>query len=449
MSYGTHTMARKGSPLGPALSPRAQALRWIGQPYEFLRECAATFGDTFTLEMGLDEGKYVVVSHPDTLRSILTAESGALRVRNGVLGPALGPASLLLLDGEQHLHERRMLMPAFQHRSVAGYGHIIQEVLRAGTREWSPGQEISAHDFLQDVSFDVILRIVFGESGGALREELKRAIISLLNDRRLGRVLLGRPGESGSMPALGIFWQKMETLRQLALELVAVTRDVASEQTIMGVLARATDVHGERLSDEHLRDEVVTLLATGHETTTTAMLWGCHWIVRCADVGHRLRAELAPLGLDPDPVACAGLPYLDATCNEILRIYPIVPAIFRQVADRPFAAGGYLFEPGTFLTPSIYLAHHRPETYPNPDRFEPSRFIGRNFSPYEYLPFGAGPRRCLGMHLAVFEMKVVLSTILQRFDYEPSVTRETTPARGFVTVGPGADLRLRITRVHG
>jgi cytochrome P450 len=446
MSYGSHTAARKAPPSGPALSPRAQALRWIGQPYEFLRECAAAYGETFTLDMGLEEGKYVVVSHPDAIRSILTAEVGALRVCNGVLAPLLGPSSVLLVDAERHLQERRLLVPAFQHRAVGIYGQIIHHALELMTKDWTEGLVVPLHDALQELSFDVILRVVFGDAGSEFRPELKRGVTEILNDRRLGLGILGRPGESGTMPALGAFWQKLEQVREVALRLVKRTRDECAEGTVMAALSRATDEDGRPLPDEHLRDEVLTLLVTGHETTTTAMIWGLYWIDRTPEVGRRLREELASLGSNADPLACAQLPYLDATCKEILRIYPIVPSLFRQVADRPFAAGGYLFEPGTFLSPSIYLAHHREETYAHPDRFEPARFMERTFSPYEYLPFGGGPRRCVGMHLAVFEMKVVLSTLLRRFEFELKATGRVNPTRRFVTVGPGDGLSLRVGR---
>jgi cytochrome P450 len=448
MSYGSLATVRKSLPHGPSMTPRAQALRWIGQPYEFLKDCARAYGDTFTLDMGLEAGKYVVLSHPDALRSILTAEVGALRVCNGVLAPMLGPNSLLLVDGEQHLRERRLMMPGFQHRSIGNYGTAIREVLNAAMGDWSEGHELLAQDVLQEISFDVILRVVFGQGGGTPREELKREVTELLNDRRMGLGLLGRANESGTMPALGAFWRKFEHVREIALELVASTRGLGEEGTLMASLSQGVDENGRRISDEHLRDEVLTLLVTGHETTTTAMSWGLYWLARCPEVRARSREELGALGSSPDPLAYGDLPYLDAICKEVLRIYPIVPSLFRQVTDRPFVAGGYLLEPGTFISPSIYLAHHREETFAEPETFRPDRFIGRTYSPYEYLPFGGGPRRCVGMHLAVFEMKVVLATFLSLFDYELTATQRVAPARRFVTVGPGDGLRLRITGVR-
>jgi cytochrome P450 len=430
------------------MSPKAQALRWIGEPYSFLRECAQSYGEAFTLDMGLDEGKYVVLSHPDALRGVLTAEVGALRICNGVLAPMLGPRSLLLIDGEQHLRERRFLVPGFQYRAIGAYGSMIRNVLTAAMQSWSRGHEFLAQETLQDISFEVILRVVFGGTGGLLREELKREVMSLLNDRRMGLGLLGRPSESSTMPALGAFWRKFEHVRDLALELVTSTRGASQPGTIMASLSQAVDDHGDTISNDHLRDEVLTLLATGHETTTTAMSWGLYWLARHDEARARLRGELSALGPAPDPLTYSELPYLDAVCKEVLRICPVVPSLFRQVIDRPFVAGGHLLPPGTFLSPSIYLAHHREETFPEPDKFDPSRFLGRTYSPYEYLPFGGGSRRCIGMHLALFEMKVVLATFLSLYDYELAAPQGVRAVRRLVTVAPGGGLRLRITNVR-
>lgn len=444
MRYGRRHVSHNGLPHGPRLSPKAQALRWIGEPYGFLRECARAFGDAFTLDMGLEEGKYVVLSHPDAIRAILTADVGALKVCNNVLSPLLGPGSLLLLDGEAHLRERKRVMPAFQHRSIAAYENVIHDVLAAATSHWHIGTEFIAQEFLQDVSLEVILRVTFGDSCFDECAALKKALMDILNDPRLGLAVLGRAGESGTLPALGRFWQKFEHLRDLTLGLVERARRAAPEgsNTILSLLLRSTDEDGGTCTDEELRDEVLTLLVTGHETTATAMSWGLYWLTQLPEPRQRLRQELASLGRSLDSMAVAQLPYLDATCKEILRIYPIVPALFRQVVGRPFALAGYEFEPGTFLSPSIYLVHHRPELYPDPDGFDPTRFFGRTYSPYEYLPFGGGPRRCLGMHLAIFEMKIVLAALISRYDLDFLGSTTVTPARRFVTVAPGQRLHL-------
>ena len=450
MLYGRLSNAHNGLPPGPKLSPKAQALKWIGQPYEFLRDCAGTFGDAFTLDMGLEDGKYVVLSHPDAVRGIVTADVGALKVCNNVLSPLLGPRSLLLLDGEEHLRGRKLLMPAFQHRSIAAYADIIHRVLSAATAHWSEGSVFVAQEFLQDVALEVILRVTFGEDAADRCGALKAALMAVLNDPRLGLAVLGRAGESGTLPALGAFWQKFERVRDLALALVEQARSESPgpSNTILSLLLQAKDESGSSRTDEELRDEVLTLLVTGHETTATAMSWGLYWLTQLSEPRERLRSELATLGRASDPMAIAQLPYLDATCKEILRIYPIVPALFRQVIGGSFKLCGYAFEPGTFLSPSIYLTHHRPELYPDPDRFDPPRFLARAYSPYEYLPFGGGPRRCVGMHLAIFEMKVVLAALFDRYEFALVKGQNVAPARRFVTVAPGERLQLAVAEVR-
>jgi cytochrome P450 len=442
-------------PTGPNLAPRAQALRWIGQPYEFLRECATKFGDVFSLDLGSASDRYVVVSHPDALREILSAEPGRLRVCNSVLLPLLGPASLLLLDGEAHIRDRRVLMPAFQHKAVAGYGEIIRDTTELATKGWADGHSVVAQDLFADISFEVIARVVLGEVGESAGAALKQGLFQLLNDRRLGLGLLDKPMESGNREILGTFWQKFATLRELTRELVSErraqrsrrSRDVV-DRSILSMMLEAAGGGGLPWSDEEIRDEVMTLLVTGHETTATAMTWGLYWIAQRGEVAARIREELSGLKVPLETKEQGQLAFLEATCKEILRIYPIVPALFRQVAERPFALAGHLFDVGTYVSASIYLTHHRNDLYTEPDTFDPTRFLERSYSPYEYLPFGGGARRCIGMHLAMYEMKVVLATLLQRFAFELAPGARTVPRRRFVTVAPSDGVRLLVKSVR-
>ncbi len=449
MLYGPADLYDKGTPPGPSTTPAAQALRWMAHPYEFLRECAHSFGDLFKLELGVQQGRYIVASHPDLIRSIFTAEMGALRVCNGVLGPLFGPGSLMLLEGEHHIRERRLLLPAFQHKAVAGYGEIVRDAVLDVTRDWSAGHEFSAQDVFQNVSLDVILRVIFGIDSAATCGELRSALVALLNDRRFGLGQLGRVHGSKAQ-ALDDFWAQFERVRQLTIALIEERRKNfdPSSTDMLSMLLHATDEEGRRRSDEEIRDEALTLVVTGHETTATALAWGLFWIVESDRVSTRLREEVRSLGVPTEANAYAQLEYLDASCQEILRIVPVVPASFRQVVGRPFALGEYVFPPGTILSPSIYLAHHREDVFAAPDTFNPDRFLRRKYSPYEYLPFGGGARRCIGMHLSIYEMKLALATFLQRFDLELIAGQAITPVRRFITIAPSGGVRLRITRAN-
>jgi len=438
------------APPGPAAPPLAQALRWIGRPYEFMRECAQQFGDVFALQLG-SHGRFIAFSRPDALRAIFTADAAILRVGvgNAVLKPFLGPGSLLVLEGDEHLRERRLVMPAFHNKAIGGYGEIIREALLAATGDWRGGTEFVAQEVLQNVSIDVILRAVFGLQGAQDGADLKREIVSFLNDRRFSLGLLAQLDEANPPEELEAFREQFERIGRLTKTLVAQRRSEprAAEGDMLSMLLEARDEDGRGRTDDELRDELLTLVATGYETTATALAWGVYWIAERPGVRERLRAEIATVGPRPDPKAYGALEYLDATCKEILRIYPIVPSVFREVV-RPFRVAGYLFEPGTVLSPSIYLTHHRPDLYEDPDAFEPERFLKKAYSPYEYLPFGGGARRCIGMSLAVHEMKVVLATLLERFELAVAPGQRVVPVRRSVTMGPSSGPRMVVQNVY-
>jgi unspecific monooxygenase len=428
----------------------AQALRWISRPYEFMRECAREFGDVFALELGAHRN-YIVVSKPDAIRAIFTADASVLRVGvgNAVLKPFLGPGSLLLLEGERHVRERRLIMPAFHNKAIAGHGDVIREALFAATGDWRSGHEFVAQEVMQSVSVDVILRAVFGLRGAEEGADLKHELVGFLNDRRFSLGLLAQLDESISGDGLETFRQQFERIGQLTKALVTRRRSDprAPEGDMLSVLLAAKDEDGRGRTDDELRDELLTLVATGYETTATALSWGIYWIAERPAVRQRLRQEIAALGASPDAKAYGQLEYLDATCKEILRIYPIVPSVFREVV-RPFRLENWLFEPGTILSPSVYLTHHRPDLYEDSDSFDPDRFLRRSYSPYEYLPFGGGARRCIGMSLAMAEMKIILGTLLARYELAVAPGQHVAPVRRSVTMGPSGGPRMVVEHAY-
>jgi cytochrome P450 len=437
-------------PPGPVLPAMAQALRWVGRPYEFMRECARDFGDVFSLQLGAN-ANYVVVSRPEAIRAIFTADAEVLRVGSGnaVLKPFLGPGSLLVLEGERHLRERRLIMPAFHNKAIAKHGEIIREALLGATSEWREGHEFVAQEVMQGVSVNVILRAVFGLRGPEDGADLKRELVSFLNDKRFNLGLLAQLDESDPRGALDTFRGQFERIGQLTKALVIERRrnPRASEGDMLSMLLDATDEDGRGRTDDELRDELLTLVATGYETTATALSWGVYWIAERPAVKERLRAELAGLGRRPETKDYGQLEYLDATCKEILRIYPIVPAVFREVVQ-PFRIGDYVFDPGTILSPSVYLTHRRDDLYEHPEDFDPDRFLRRSYSPYEYLPFGGGARRCIGISLAVHEMKIILATLLERFELGVAAGQRVAPVRRSVTMGPSGGPRMVVEHAY-
>ena len=323
---------------------------------------------------------------------------------------------------------------------------MIRRAVANATRAWTVGSEFEAQYLLQDISIDVILRAVFGVRAPETSVELKSELVGLLNDRRLTMGLLGRLRESAPDPVLRDFQQRLGRLRQLTKEMIsarrAATRDEENED-VLSMLLAVTDELGQPRADEEVCDELLTLVVTGHETTATALAWGLYWIASHEHVERRLRAELDESGAALETKAITQLEYLDAVCKEVLRIFPIVPSVFREVV-RPFSVAGYDFEPGVVLSPSIYLTHHRPDLYPDSARFDPERFQRRTYSPYEYLPFGGGARRCIGMNLATYEMKVIIAALFGRFELGLASAEPVVPVRRMVAIAPSGGPRMTV-----
>jgi cytochrome P450 len=201
------------------------------------------------------------------------------------------------------------------------------------------------------------------------------------------------------------------------------------------------------LTDVELRDELMTLLVAGHETTATALTWALYWVHRLPEVKAKLLDELSGLGPDPDPAEMFKLPYLTAVCNETLRIYPVALLSFPRRVETPTELMGQPLQPGTILMACIYLLHHRPDLYPNPEQFRPERFLERQYSPYEFMPFGGGSRRCVGAALAQYELKLALGTILLNSQLALTTNQPIKPQRRGITLGPG-NVRLRLENQH-
>jgi unspecific monooxygenase len=213
---------------------------------------------------------------------------------------------------------------------------------------------------------------------------------------------------------------------------------------VLTLLLLARDDAGEPMTDVELRDELLTLLIAGHETTATALSWALYWIHRTPEVKDKLMAELTTLGQTPDPAEIARLPYLNAVCSETLRIYPIAFVAAPRVCMKPIEIAGYWFPAETWLTAGIYQVHWREDLYPQPEQFRPERFLERQFSPYEYFPFGGGNRRCIGAAFAMYEMKLVLATILSDCELTLAETRPVRPVRRGVTIAPQSGVRMMI-----
>jgi cytochrome P450 family 110 len=425
-------------PEGPKAPSTWQMLQWIGTPFSFMKSCHQRYGDSFTIRLNRKFGPLVLFSHPEALQVILTNDDAKLFEAPGSLNVALeliaGSQSVFGLSGDRHRRARQLLMPSFHGERMRSYGELIRDIADQVIREYGPAQPFPAREPMQTISLRVILRAVFGLTDGPRYRELERLLGKLLDNLSspVSASLLFIPSvrrDLGPLSPWGRFLRNRQRIDTLIYEEIADRRrsqpapgvdesgsGSADRDDILALLMSARDEAGEALSDVELRDELMTLLIAGHETTATALTWALYWIHRTPAVRQRLLEELEPLEDDFDPNAVFRLPYLNAVCSETLRIHPVALLTFGRVTRSRVELAGFTLEPGTTVTGCIYLAHRRKEVFTNPDEFDPDRFLERHYSPYEFLPFGGGVRRCIGMAFAQFEMRLVLSTILSRFD---------------------------------
>ncbi|MCB9766045.1 MAG: cytochrome P450 [Alphaproteobacteria bacterium] len=438
-------------PLPPGCrQPRLiQTLRWMLRPLPFLEDCRARHGEVFSVRMHVF-GDAVFIADPEDIKAVFTARPDAIGPGTGnqMLEPILGKGSLILLDGAPHRDERRLLAPPFHGERMRAYGALIARAALAHTRDWTPGRELAVFTPMQTVSLDIILQAVFGVEDPQRAAVARRALVDMLDSILPITVFLKLLQRSWGP------WGRLMEARQRVYavidEEIARRRDAPEVQRedILSLMMSARYEGGGEMSDQALRDEMLSMLLAGHETSTTSLAWAIYWVLSEPEVTERLRAELD--ATDGSPAALAACPYLEAVCNETLRIHPMIPIVSR-VARKPVTLGGHTIEPGTGIFPCTYLAHRRPETWPEPARFQPERFLKHKFTPYEFIPFGGGSRRCIGMAFALYEMKIVLGTLFRVFDLELATPGPPRTVRRNLTLAPrdGTVVRVKAKRALG
>src|SRR6476469_2373791 len=408
---------------GPKDNRFVQTVRGILNPLYYLERNYKTSVAIFT-------GKFtnfppqVIISNPQAIQEIFTADSKLFESGTGnqIALPLVGSNSLLLLDGDRHLQQRKLLMPPFHGERMKAYGQIIRNTTEKVINNWTPGNSVIAHSTMQEISLEVILHAVFGLSEGERYQQIQQLIINMFSlfSNPLSATFLffkSLQQDLGAWSPWGGFLRQRQRLDELLYQEIR-DRKTQSEplgEDILSLLISARDEAGQPMSDVELRDELMTILFAGHETTATSLSWALYWIHYLPEVREKLLAELNSLGEHPDLNAIARLPYLNAVCQETLRIYPVAMLALNRIVKQPLEIAGYRFEPGTLIVPCVYLTHHREDLYPDSHQFRPERFLERSFTPAEYLPFGGGNRRCIGMAFALYEMKLVLTTLLSQW----------------------------------
>jgi cytochrome P450 len=347
------------------------------------------------------------------------------------------------------------LMPPFHGDRMRSYAEVIQSITTQTMSQWNTGSIFAVRPAMQAISLQVILQAVFGLQEGLRYEQLRQKLTQMLDGfgSPVGAMFLFYPilqKDWGEWSPWGRFLRLRQQVNELIYAEIAERRAYpdANRTDILALLMAARDPEGQPLSDAELRDELITLLFAGHETTASALAWALYWIAYLPDVRAKLLAELDGVDGDADPVAIARLPYLSAICQETLRLYPIAIGAFPRIVKQPMKIAGYELEEGTVVIPSIYLAHHRDAVYPEPKQFRPERFLERQYSPYEYLPFGGGDRRCIGSAFALFEMKLVLFQLISNLEMTLVNAKPIRPMRRGLTVAPSDRFRIKVASMR-
>jgi cytochrome P450 len=427
-------------PPGPAEPPAIQTLRWLLRPIAFMESCRRRFGDAFSVRFLGFESPMVMLSDPETIRALYTVPEHRLPPgRTVALRPIMGPRSLLLLEGREHLARRRLMLPPFHGERMRAYESIVAEAAARDADGWPEGRPFAIHPRMQAVTLEVILRAVFGVTDPGRRARLAGRLGRLLADTasvglQFGVLLARRVGGPDPLARLQSLTGEIDEM--LAAEIADRRADPRDDVLSMLLAARFED--GGAMDDVEIRDQLVTLLLAGHETTATGLAWTFDLLLRHPRALDRLVAE----------VDAGGEEYLRAVVAESLRLRPVVPLAGRRLSTE-LRTNGYVLAPGTDVTPAIWLAHTRADRYPDPFAFRPERFLESAPATYAWIPFGGGVRRCLGAAFAEMEMRVVLAEILRRRTLRPASGAAERVARRNVTFSPRTGTRVVATARAG
>ncbi len=432
--------------------PYWQLINWITDPIGTQERYSRKHGDIFTMQLG-GIGSFVVIGNPQAVQEIFNQDSKFDAGQGNALGePLVGRNSLMLLDGDRHRRERKLLMPPFHGERLHTYANQICVIAEKVASQWQVGQAFVMRTAMQKVSLEIILQVVFGLSEGDRYQQLQPLLTDWINmtDSPLRSSMLFfqfLQKDWGSWTPWGRMKQRQRQIHQLLQAEIDERRTTATNgrTDVLSLMMAARDEQGQAMTDEELRDELLTILLAGHETTATTLAWAFYQIHQHPDVREQLLQELDGLGENPAPMEIAKLPYLSAVCQETLRMYPVLPGIFPRVANSPVKVAGYAFDAGTILMPTIYLVHYREDLYPHAQQFVPARFCDRQYSPSEYFPFGGGSRRCLGYALAQLEMKLVIATILAKYQLALAEDKPIKIQRRGFTLAPTGGVRMVLT----
>ncbi len=433
--------ARSALPPGPSLPTAMQLAGFWTRPLAFLEQCRARYGRRFTIRLPLSP-PFVMLSDPDEVKQVFTAPPDVLHPGEGarrVLEPVVGSNSVLLLDEGAHMEQRKLMLPAFHGERMERLTGLMEEVTAEEVMALPRETPVALHPRMQELTLKIILRAVFGLDPGsrfdALRERLQRMLA--FGDRPISLM----PPKAESLPAriaeragpFAQFLRMQEEVDEIIFALIAERRDEGSAgDDVLAMLVEARHEDGSPMSEQEIRDELLTLLVAGHETTATSLAWAFSRLVHERPVLDRLVGEI-DAGEDA---------YVTATIQETLRARPVLPNVAPRLVAKPIEVGGWTYQPNCSLVANGYLLHHDPEIYPDPYAFRPDRFLDEPPGTYTWIPFGGGRRRCLGASFAMLEMKVVLRTLLGACEVSPTGDGTEVAQRRNITVRPARGARV-------
>ena len=431
----TEAPMRSQLPPGPRAPALLQTIGWWSRPTAYLERCRARYGKRFTVRL-IGQSPFVVLSDPDELKQLFQAPPEVLHPGEGarILEPVVGANSVILLDEAPHLRQRKLLLPAFHGESMQRLASLMAELAEDEVAGWPQGEAFPSHPRLQRLTLEIILRAVFGLERGAQLESLRELLREILDFGNSPLSLLPFAPQllAGRRPMV-----PFEAARARADELIFALIDErraegSHGEDVLSLLPAARHEDGSEMSSAELRDELMTALVAGHETTASQLAWGFAALAHEPRVQARLHGELD----DADEA------YLAATIQEIMRRKPVLPNAEPRLVKQPVQIGPVSYEPGVVLFASAYLVHHDPLVYPDPFAFRPERFLEQPPGTYTWIPFGGGRRRCIGASFAQLEMKLVLRAVLERFELEPADGAVETARRRGIAISPSRGGRV-------
>ena len=427
-------------PQGPRYPRAVQAMLWLKRPTWFLGHCARAYGEVFTVRLPLGVN-LIQITSPELVKAVFGGSGDVLAAGAAnatILEPLLGPHSVLVLDGPEHLRQRKLIGPAFHGDRMRAWEATVRDITRAEIARWPAGKPFALRPAMQSITLEVILRVVFGVEDRARQDDLRRHIVSVTSlGQRPFLLFATRDRNLGPHAPWARFLRARDAMYAALASQIGERRHtpgLEERSDVLSQLLLARDEQGNAMTDEEVRDELVTLLFAGHETTATSLAWAFDLLAHHPRVLSRLTADLA-----------AGRPeYLDATIKETMRLRPVVALVDRLVREDT-QIGGYAIPAGAIVCPNIYLAQRRADLYHDPAAFRPERFTGQAPPHFGWFPFGGGIRRCLGASFATFEMRIVIPEVVQAVALRPASRRPARIRREAVTFVPHNGARCVVT----